>query len=129
MLDQLQLETRSGSTTETLRAAQRGNRIYITVNNAQGSRGGKEIPGGPGVILLDQQLQALLLLVADQRHHEWISASARCTHAPVSAPILPLDASRVVRAARWWNSLVTSPVTCNSIRMAGSTAWTSRSPG
>jgi len=65
-LDQLQLETRSGSTTETLRAAQRGNRIYITVNSAQGSRGGKEIPGGPGVILLDEQLQALLLLLADQ---------------------------------------------------------------
>ena len=65
MLDQLQLETRRGSTSETLRAAQRGNRIYITVNSAQGSRGGKEIPGGPGVILLDEQLQALLLLVAD----------------------------------------------------------------
>jgi hypothetical protein len=63
-LDQLQLETRRGGTSETLRAAQRGNRIYITVNSAQGSRGGKEIPGGPGVILLDEQLQALLLLVA-----------------------------------------------------------------
>ena len=64
-LDQLQLEVRRGSATETLRAAQRGNRIYITVSSAQGSRGGKEIPGGPGVILLDEQLQALLLLVAD----------------------------------------------------------------
>jgi len=58
-LDQLQLETRSGSTTETLRAAQRGNRIYITVNSAQGSRGGKEIPGGPGVILLDLVMQGM----------------------------------------------------------------------
>jgi hypothetical protein len=45
MLDQLQLETRSGSTTETLRAAQRGNRIYITVLRKV-VRGGKEIPGG-----------------------------------------------------------------------------------
>jgi hypothetical protein len=64
-LDQLQLEVKRGSTTETIRAAQRGGRIYITVNSAQGSRGGKELPGGPGVILLDEQLQALLLLVAD----------------------------------------------------------------
>jgi hypothetical protein len=64
-LDQLQLETRRGSAVETIRAAQRGNRIFITVNSDQGSRGGKEVPGGPGVILLDEQLQALLLLLAD----------------------------------------------------------------
>ena len=64
-LDQLQLEVRRGATTETLRAAQRGNRIVVTVSNAQGSRGGKEMPGGPDIILLDDQLQALLLLVAD----------------------------------------------------------------
>lgn len=64
-LDQLQLEVKKGGTTETLRAAQKGNRIYVTVSSAQGSRGGKELPGGPAVILLDEQLQALLLLVAD----------------------------------------------------------------
>ena len=64
-LDQLQLEVRRGSTIETIRAAQRGNRIFITVSSDQGSRGGKEIPGGPGVILLDEQLQTLLLLVAE----------------------------------------------------------------
>ncbi len=64
-LDQLQLEVRRGSAIETIRAAQRGNRIFITVSSDQGSRGGKEIPGGPGVILLDEQLQALLLLIAD----------------------------------------------------------------
>jgi hypothetical protein len=64
-LDQLQLEVKRGTSTETIRAAQRSGRIYITVNTAQGSRGGKELPGGPGVILLDEQLQALLLLVAD----------------------------------------------------------------
>jgi hypothetical protein len=64
-LDQLQLEVRRGGATETLRAAQRGNRIVVTVSNAQGSRGGKEMPGGSDVILLDEQLQALLLLVAD----------------------------------------------------------------
>lgn len=64
-LDQLQLEVRRGNATETLRAAQRGNRIAVTVSNAQGSRGGKEMPGGPDIILLDEQLQALLLLVAD----------------------------------------------------------------
>ena len=64
-LDQLQLEVKGEGTTETIRAAQRGNRIYITVNSAQGSRGGKELPGGPAVILLDEQLQALLLLIAD----------------------------------------------------------------
>ncbi len=64
-LDQLQLEVRRADATETLRAAQRGNRIFITLTSGQGSRGGKEIPGGPGVILLDEQLQALLLLVAD----------------------------------------------------------------
>jgi hypothetical protein len=65
-LDQLQLEVKKAGATETLRAAQRGSRIYITVSSAQGSRGGKELPGDPGVILLDEQLQALLLLVADQ---------------------------------------------------------------
>jgi len=64
-LDQLQLEVRHGGATETFRAAQRGNRIIVTLSSAQGSRGGKEMPGGPGVILLDEQLQALLLLVAD----------------------------------------------------------------
>jgi hypothetical protein len=64
-LDQLQLEVRRGAATETFRAAQRGNRIYVTLSSAQGTRGGKEMPGGPGVILLDEQLQALLLLVAD----------------------------------------------------------------
>lgn len=64
-LDQLQLEVRRGSAIETIRAAQRGNRIFITVSSDQGSRGGKEIPGGPGVILLDEQLQSLLLLIAD----------------------------------------------------------------
>ena len=64
-LDQLQLEVRRGDATETFRAAQRGNRIIVTVNSDQGSRSGKEMPGGPGIILLDEQLQALLLLVAD----------------------------------------------------------------
>lgn len=64
-LDQLQLEVRRSGTTETFRAAQRGNRIFITLSSAQGSRGGKEMPGGPGVIVLDEQLQALLLLIAD----------------------------------------------------------------
>jgi len=64
-LDQLQLEVRRGGTVETVRAAQRGNRIFITVSSDQGSRGGKEIPGGPGVILLDEQLQTLFLLVAE----------------------------------------------------------------
>jgi hypothetical protein len=64
-LDQLQLEVRRSGSTETFRAAQRGNRIFITLSSAQGSRGGKEMPGGPGVILLDEQLQALLLLIAD----------------------------------------------------------------
>ena len=61
---------------ETLRAAQRGIRIYITGNSAQGSRGGKEIPGGAGVILLDQQLQALLLLLADQATTTGIKVTA-----------------------------------------------------
>lgn len=63
-LDQLQLEVKRPNSTETLRAVQRGNRIYITTTG-QGSRGGKEIAGGSGVVLLDEQLQALLLLVAD----------------------------------------------------------------
>src|SRR4029434_2165014 len=40
-LDQLQLEVRRGDATETYRAAQRGNRIIVTLNTAQGSRSGK----------------------------------------------------------------------------------------
>lgn len=63
-IDALQLEVRRSTGTESIRAANRGNRVFITTT-AQGSRGGRELPGGPTTLLLDDQLLALLLMVPE----------------------------------------------------------------
>lgn len=61
-IDALQLEVRRGNTTESIRAAVRGNRVFITTN-AQGARGGRELPADASTLLLDDQLITLLALV------------------------------------------------------------------
>ncbi len=61
-IDGLQLEVRRGNTTESIRAAVRGNRVFITTN-AQGARGGRELPADASTLLLDDQLITLLALV------------------------------------------------------------------
>ncbi len=61
-IDALQLEIRRGNTTESIRAATRGNRVFIT-SNSQGARGGRELPADPSTLLLDDQLLTLLVLV------------------------------------------------------------------
>lgn len=61
-IDALQLEVRRGNATESIRAAARGNRVFIT-SNAQGSRGGRELPADASTLLLDDQLLTLLVLV------------------------------------------------------------------
>jgi hypothetical protein len=63
-IEQLQLDSKGANGTESVRAVQKGSRIFITLSN-QGARGGREIPGGPLVVMLDSQLQSLLLLAAD----------------------------------------------------------------
>ncbi len=61
-IDALQLEVRRGNTTESIRAAVRGTRVFITTN-AQGARGGRELPADASTLLLDDQLITLLALV------------------------------------------------------------------
>lgn len=61
-IDALQLEVRRGNATESIRAATRGNRVFIT-STAQGSRGGRELPADASTVLLDEQLLTLLVLV------------------------------------------------------------------
>ena len=61
-IDALQLEVRRGNATESIRAAVRGNRVFITTN-AQGARGGRELPADASTLLLDDQLITLLALV------------------------------------------------------------------
>ena len=61
-IDALQLEGRRGNATESIRAAVRGNRVFITTN-AQGARGGRELPADASTLLLDDQLITLLALV------------------------------------------------------------------
>jgi hypothetical protein len=63
-IEQMQLDSKGANGTESVRAVQKNGRIYITLSN-QGARGGREMPGGPLVVLLDRQLQSLLLLAAD----------------------------------------------------------------
>ena len=62
--ESLQLELRQQASTETIRVSSQGNRIFITTT-AQGARGGRELPGGPGVIMLDDRLLGLLTIVPD----------------------------------------------------------------
>jgi hypothetical protein len=63
-IEQLQLDSKGATGTESVRAVQKGGRFFITMSN-QGARGGREVPGGPLVVMLDQQLQSLFLLAAD----------------------------------------------------------------
>jgi hypothetical protein len=64
LIDALQLEVRRSSGTESIRAATRGNRVFITTS-AQGARGGRELPANPSTVLLDEQLLTLLVIVPE----------------------------------------------------------------
>lgn len=62
--ESLQLELRRQDGTETIRVTNQGNRIFITTT-AKGARGGRELPGGPAVVMHDDRLLGLLVAVPD----------------------------------------------------------------
>lgn len=62
-VESLQLEIRRAEGGTTVRAANRGGRVFISTVG-DGARGGRELPGGAGVVFLDESLVTLLLAVA-----------------------------------------------------------------
>lgn len=64
LLESLHLELKGESGTETIRATNQGSRIFITTT-AGGARGGRELPGGPGILMLDDRVPGLLITVPD----------------------------------------------------------------
>lgn len=64
VFEALHLELRNGQSTETIRVTSQGPRLFITTT-AGGARGGRELPGGPGVIMLDDRMPGLLVTIPD----------------------------------------------------------------
>ncbi len=64
VFEALHLELRNGQSTETIRVSNQGSRLFITTT-AGGARGGRELPGGPGVIMLDDRMPGLLVTIPD----------------------------------------------------------------
>ncbi len=62
--DNVALEVRRKAGVSTVRAANRAGRIFIT-SVGDGARGGRELPGGPGVVFLDDDLALLAVGAAD----------------------------------------------------------------
>lgn len=75
LLESLQLELRKQDGTETIRVTHQGNRIFITTT-AKGARGGRELPGGPAVVMLEERLLSLLVAVPDLATAEGVRLTA-----------------------------------------------------
>ncbi len=64
VVEGLVLEIRGPTGTLVVRAANRGRRVFISTTG-EGARGGRELPGGPNVVFLDDALVSLTFAAAD----------------------------------------------------------------
>jgi hypothetical protein len=64
VFESLQLETKQQAGNQNLQVTSQGSRIFITTS-AQGMRGGRELPGGPGVVMVDERMAGLLVAAAE----------------------------------------------------------------